>query len=113
MSGGVPPRRRPDWGLRFAFAADVAALGFVAYCAFVIIFIAYCGLLTHHCARQTSHVGPALGMLAGPALALIGLACGIVLARRDARKRAIRALLGWSLLAVGACFAAMILMPPL
>jgi len=107
------PRRATDWGLRAAFAANIAALGFVAYCAFVIIYITYCGLFTDHCARETSHVGTALGMLVGPALALIGTACGIALARRGARGRAIRALLGWSALALGACFASMILMPGL
>jgi hypothetical protein len=109
----MPPRRRPGWGLRFAFAANFAALGFVVYCAVVVIYIAYCGLLTDVCARRTSEIVTRSGMLAGPALALIGLACGIVLARRGARDRAIRALLGWSALAVGACVAAMLLMPGL
>jgi hypothetical protein len=113
MSGGTPLRRRPDWGLRLAFAANIAALAFVVYCAFVIIYIAYCGLIGDHCERALIHVWTMLGLLVSPALAMIGLARGAVLARRGANKQAIRALLGWSALAVGTCFGSMLLMPGL
>jgi hypothetical protein len=112
MSDAAPRRPAPRWGLRIAFIANIAALLLVAWCAAIILSIAYCGLFgPFDCTDWTGHAGLSIGMLAGPALALIGMASGIALVRRGADKRAIRALLGWSALAVGACFTFMLLMP--
>jgi hypothetical protein len=41
MSGGAD-RGGPDWGLRLAFAFNVAALLFAIYCAVVIISFLHC-----------------------------------------------------------------------
>ena len=104
MNRAMPPARRPDWGLRLAFAANVAALGFGIYCAAVIVGLLYCFNLggPARCDPWTSHLPSLLQALAQPLLALVGTVSGILFTRRGERKRAIRALLGWAALSIAA-----------
>ena len=107
------PLRSPDWGLRAAFAVNIAALLFAIYCAVVIIAFIHCFTLIGptRCDPWTGHIPSSLRALAGPILALAGAASGARFARRGERRSAVRALLGWSALSVGAVFSFALLAP--
>jgi hypothetical protein len=106
-------RRSPDWGLRAAFAVNIAALLFAIYCVVVIVAFLYCFTLIGptRCDPWSRHIPSSLHALACPVLALIGTASGARFARRGERKSAIRALLGWSALSVGAAFSFALVAP--
>lgn len=101
MSGGAD-RGGPDWGLRAAFAFNIAVLLFAIYCAVVIISFLHCfSLVPEPCDPWTSHIPSSVRALACPLLALTGTICGTRFARRGERRRAVRALIGWSALSLG------------
>jgi hypothetical protein len=102
MSGGTSPGgTSPGWGLRIAFAVNILVMLFALYSAFIVISFLYCfRLWGQGCDPWASHIPSALIALAFPALALVGTACGVRFARRGERRRAVRALLGWTALSL-------------
>jgi hypothetical protein len=93
--------RTPDWGLRAAFAVNILVMLFGIYSAVVIISFLYCfRLWGQGCDPWASHIPNSLLALAFPVLALIGTAYGVRFARRGEPRRAVRALLGWTVLSL-------------